>query len=117
MHAPGATTSPTALLGVRWKRGASQRQRGGVMTVIARTDPEFAFAGLDTPQVGAPEAVAAAAAAPDPLGPLGALAGTWKGHGVNAIWRPHRPPNPPTDRFLELNSTGETLAFTRINGP
>jgi hypothetical protein len=52
----------------------------------------------------------------DPLGPLAQLPGTWKGHGFNAIWRPHHPKN-PQDRFLELNLTNETLAFTKINGP
>jgi hypothetical protein len=85
------------------------------MTVTAQTDPEFAFAGLDTPQRPAPKAVAAAAGAPDPLGALAALAGTWKGHGFNAIWRPHHPAS-AQDRFLELNLTTETLAVTKING-
>jgi hypothetical protein len=81
---------------------------------IARTDPDFAFAGLDTPQAPAAHAVAATAGgAPDPLGALAALEGTWKGHGFNAIWRPH---HGNQDRFLELNRTDETLAFTRING-
>ena len=46
------------------------------MTVVAQTDPDFAFAGLDTPEL--PPEVAHAAAQPaggpaDPLGPLGAL--------------------------------------------
>jgi hypothetical protein len=95
------------------------------VTATAQTDPDFAFAGLDTPVVGvaaaaevAPAAadVAHAAAAPaDPLGALAALAGTWKGHGFNAIWRPHNPAS-PQDRFLELNLTDETLVFTKING-
>jgi hypothetical protein len=52
----------------------------------------------------------------DPLGPLAQLPGTWKGHGFNAIWRPHHP-HIPQDRFLELNLTNETLVFTKINGP
>jgi hypothetical protein len=81
------------------------------VTVIAQTDPEFAFAGLDTPQAPAARALGGA---PDPLGPLAALEGTWKGHGFNAIWRPH---HQTQDRVLELNRTDETLAFTRINGP
>ena len=90
------------------------------MTVTAQTDPDFAFAGLDTPAAPTAEAAAAAAApaadgAPDPLGPLAGLEGTWKGHGFNAIWRPHHPAS--QDRFLELNLTDETLAFSRINGP
>jgi hypothetical protein len=49
-----------------------------------------------------------------PLGPLAQLPGTWKGHGFNSIWRPH---HGGQDRFLELNLTTETLAFTKINGP
>jgi hypothetical protein len=55
-----------------------------------------------------------------PLGPLADLPGTWKGHGFNAIWRPHQvglPGDPPNqDRVLELNLTHETLQFTRIPG-
>src|SRR3954447_8692720 len=84
------------------------------MPVTAQTDSDFAFAGLETPAKPSPQAVAAAAGAPDPLGDLKALEGTWKGHGFNAIWRPH---HGNQDRFLELNMTDETLAFTRINGP
>ena len=84
------------------------------MTAITQTDSDFAFAGLETPE--APPAVAIrAAGAPDPLGALAGLEGTWKGHGFNAIWRPHNPPS--QDRFLELNMTDETLVFTRIHGP
>jgi hypothetical protein len=74
-------------------------------------DPDFAFAGLDTP-----EKPAAAPALGDPLGALAALEGTWTGQGFNAIWRPHHPKN-PQDRFLELNLTNETIVFTKINGP
>jgi hypothetical protein len=59
-------------------------------------------------------------AAPNPLGPLAELPGTWKGHGFNTIWRPHQvglPEEPPKqDRVLELNLTRETLQFTRIPG-
>ena len=84
------------------------------MPVIAQTDPDFAFAGLDTPEARPAQAAAAAAKAKDPLGALAALEGTWTGHGFNAIWRPHRGNQ---DRFLELNLTDETLTFTRINGP
>ena len=83
------------------------------MTAITRTDPDFAFAGLDTPE--APAAAIRALGGPDPLGALAGLEGTWKGHGFNAIWRPHNPPS--QDRFLELNVTDETLVFTKINGP
>ena len=49
----------------------------------------------------------------DPLGPLAALAGTWKGTGFNTIWRPHFKVQ---DRFLELNLTKETLQFEKIPG-
>ena len=83
------------------------------MTAITRTDPDFAFAGLNTPE--APAAAVRALGGPDPLGALAGLEGTWKGHGFNAIWRPHNPPS--QDRFLELNVTDETLVFTKINGP
>ena len=84
------------------------------MTAITRTDPDFAFAGLDTPEAP-PAAAIRALGGPDPLGALAGLEGTWKGHGFNAIWRPHNPPS--QDRFLELNMTDETLVFTKINGP
>jgi hypothetical protein len=84
------------------------------VTAITQTDSDFAFAGLDTPEAP-PAAAVRALGGPDPLGALAALEGTWKGHGFNAIWRPHNPPS--QDRFLELNMTDETLAFTRINGP
>jgi hypothetical protein len=92
----------------------SRTAGGAIVTVTAQTDPDFAFAGLSTPAALPPEAPGLAAA--DPLGALGALEGTWKGHGFNAIWRPHHPFQ-AQDRFLELNMTDETLAFTRINGP
>jgi hypothetical protein len=83
------------------------------VTVSAQTDPDFAFAGSETP--AAPAQAAVATAAGDRLGALAALEGTWKGHGFNAIWRPHHPAD-AQDRFLELNLTDETLAVTRING-
>ena len=51
--------------------------------------------------------------APNPLGVLADLPGTWKGKGFNTIWRPHQVglPGEPAkqDRFLELNLTAETL--------
>ena len=85
------------------------------MTAGITTDADFAFAGLATPEVPAPEvAHRATAAGANPLGALAALAGTWKGHGFNAIWRPHHPVS--QDRFLELNMTDETIVFTAING-
>jgi hypothetical protein len=86
------------------------------MTAGIQTDPDFAFAGLATPEVEPTEHIEALAAGPDPLGALAGLLGTWKGHGFNAIWRPHHPAD-QQDRFLELNMTNETLVFTRINGP
>jgi hypothetical protein len=85
------------------------------MTASNQTDPDFAFAGLATPEAETAPEIQAAAARPHPLGALAGLAGTWKGHGFNAIWRPHRATQ--HDRFLELNETDETLVFTRINGP
>lgn len=86
------------------------------MTARTQTDSDFAFAGLATPETESAEVGEAAArkAAPHPLGALAGLVGTWKGHGFNAIWRPHRVTQ--HDRFLELNRTDETLVFTRING-
>ena len=89
-------------------------RRGVIVTAITQTDADFAFAGLDTPEAP-PAAAIRALGGPDPLGALAGLEGTWKGHGFNAIWRPHNPPS--QDRFLELNMTDETLVFTRINGP
>ncbi len=54
------------------------------------------------------------------LGPLASLAGSWKGTGFNAIWRPDNPGSQPlggqTKRFLELNLTSETLDFHVIPG-
>jgi hypothetical protein len=85
------------------------------MLAGTQTDSDFAFAGVATPEAEAPEAVARARRR-HPLGPLAGLVGTWKGHGFNAIWRPHHPAD-QQDRFLELNRTDETLTFTRINGP
>jgi hypothetical protein len=78
---------------------------------VAATDPEFIFgdpAGADP--------VRADVQAANPLGPLADLPGTWVGRGFNAIWRPHHP-SVPQDRFLELNLTDDTIAFTAINGP
>src|SRR5947209_15699648 len=88
------------------------------MTVGIELDPNFAFPGTGFAQ----DSVAAAAAAPAAaavtaaqLGPLAELPGTWKGHGFNAIWRPH-PLASGQDRFLELNLTDETIVFTAIDG-
>ena len=53
------------------------------------------------------------------LGPLGSLAGCWRGSGFNAIWRPDNPESQPgsaTRRFLELNLTSETIDFHVIPG-
>ena len=74
------------------------------MTAGTQTDSDFAFAGLATPDAEATEAIKALAGGPDPLGALAGLLGTWKGHGFNAIWRPHHPAS-EQDRFLELNKT------------
>jgi len=85
------------------------------MTAGIQTDTDFAFAGLDTPEVATEEVAHVATAQPtSPLGALAALAGTWKGEGFNSIWRPHHPAS--QDRFLELNETKETLVITPING-
>ena len=81
------------------------------MSAVIQTDAGFEFRDPTGP------ATAVAAAAPlhttGPLGPLAQLPGTWKGHGFNTIWRPHRGSQ---DRFLELNITEETLVFSKING-
>jgi hypothetical protein len=58
---------------------------------------------------------AAPALAPEPLGPLAHLRGTWKGTGLNQIWRPFQL-SKGTDRFLELNETTEVLQFVEIDG-
>jgi hypothetical protein len=55
-----------------------------------------------------------------PLGLLGGLSGTWKGHGFNLIARPDFHDNVGgnvTDLYLQLNHTRETLTFTPIGGP
>ncbi|MGB9183473.1 MAG: heme-binding protein [Solirubrobacteraceae bacterium] len=83
------------------------------MQAVTQTDSGFAFRDPSLSD----EVPAAALAAVHPAGPLGPLAelpGTWKGRGFNTIWRPH---HGGQDRFLELNLTTETLAFTKINGP
>ena len=57
------------------------------------------------------------------LGPLAFLAGSWRGPGFNAIWRPDNPKslpvtNPPnqTKRFLELNLTNDSFRFSSHPG-
>lgn len=96
------------------------------MTPQIATDPDFTFVGIDhfnggdsEPAAAAPHAQATIATdviaqQSSPLGPLAGLVGLWKGHGFNAIWRPH---HTVQDRFLELNRTDETLLVTEINGP
>lgn len=43
---------------------------------------------------------------------------TWRGAGFNMIWRPNfSEKSGPTDFFLELNLTSETIEFTPISGP
>src|SRR5690348_16236196 len=85
------------------------------MTAGTQTDPDFAFAGLATPDVQPTEEIQSLAAAPDPLGALAGLLGTWEGHCFHALWRPS--PSGQSDRFLELNMTHEALGLTRNNGP
>ena len=57
------------------------------------------------------------------LGPLAFLAGSWRGPGFNAIWRPDNPQSAPlttppdqTKRFLELNLTSDSFDFLVIPG-
>ena len=57
------------------------------------------------------------------LGPLAFLAGSWRGPGFNAIWRPDNPQSSPltdppnaTKRFLELNLTHDSFDFHVIPG-
>jgi hypothetical protein len=53
------------------------------------------------------------------LGPLAFLAGSWRGAGFNAIWRPDNnqsPENNANHRFLELNLTNESFNFHVIPG-
>src|ERR1700691_3374584 len=49
------------------------------------------------------------------LGPLGELAGLWRGHGFNLIARPNF--GGGSDHFLELNLTDESLKFELIGAP
>lgn len=53
------------------------------------------------------------------LGPLAFLAGSWRGRGFNAIWRPDNgepPENSAIHRFLELNLTEDRFNFQVIPG-
>jgi hypothetical protein len=57
------------------------------------------------------------------LGPLAFLAGSWRGPGFNAIWRPDNPesrpltnPSDQTKRLLELNLTHDSFDFHVIPG-
>jgi hypothetical protein len=57
------------------------------------------------------------------LGPLAFLAGSWRGPGFNAIWRPDNPqsrpltaPPNPTKRLLELNLTHDSFDFHVVPG-
>jgi len=68
----------------------------------------FAFQPLDNDE-GTPAPAPAATG----LGLLGGLAGSWVGHGFNAIWRPHRG---ASDHFLELNMTNDQIDLEVING-
>jgi hypothetical protein len=54
----------------------------------------------------------------DRLGPLKELPGTWVGKGFNLISLPNgHNGNKPLPFFLKLNTTTETLNFTKIGGP
>ena len=81
------------------------------MAPIAQVDQDFVFGGAEVDGAGL-----APAGAPDPLGPLAQLPGTWKGDGFNTIWRPHHPSN-PQDRFLELNLTTEDARLHQDQRP
>lgn len=89
-------------------------------TTAPQAGPDFNFVGTAKFSGPGQPATADAPAAPpeaaDPLGPLAQLEGTWSGTGFNTIWRPNLLAS-GQDRFLELNSTTETLAFTKIGGP
>ena len=53
------------------------------------------------------------------MGPLAFLAGSWRGPGFNAIWRPDNgqpPENSAIHRFLELNLTNDGFDFQIIPG-
>jgi hypothetical protein len=53
------------------------------------------------------------------LGPPAFLAGSWRGPGFNAIWRPDNgepPENSAIHRFLELNLTNDGFDFQIIPG-
>jgi hypothetical protein len=62
-------------------------------------------------------AAAAKAKAPNPLGRLAPLKGTWEGTGFNTIWRPFFGDPDGQQMFLELNLTEETIEFQEIEGP
>jgi hypothetical protein len=49
-------------------------------------------------------------------GGIGNFSGTWTGRGFNLIWRPHFPSS-PSDHFLQLNLTSESIEFTAVGGP
>ena len=86
------------------------------MTTPPKTDAAFEFAGKA--YAAAPGEVAEGPSAileDNPYGPLAQLEGTWQGTGFNTIWRPSQLSD-GHDRFLELNITSETLAFTKIDG-
>jgi hypothetical protein len=54
----------------------------------------------------------------DRLGPLRELPGTWVGKGFNLVALPNgQQKNTPLPFFLKLNTTMETLNFTKIGGP
>lgn len=88
------------------------------MAPTAQTDPGFIFRSSAAVAPGAtyPPVPPTPLTPPNPPpSPLDQLVGTWKGTGFNTIWRPFFPSS-PSDRFLELNLTSETITFSPING-
>jgi hypothetical protein len=81
-------------------------------------EAKIATAGVAAPAEGAPSTGAPPAPGTESLGPLTLLPGTWRGTGLNTIWRPlHDRDNPQQDHFLELNLMEETLQIQTIQGP
>jgi hypothetical protein len=76
-------------------------------------------------QVSSRTALRAVPSSTPSLGPLAAFAGTFRGHGLNTIFRPNgtqtptplpTPPTGPSGNVLEINLTSETLSFSPALG-